>query len=76
MLKPKPRRKSVAPQDGLTKGQIVYIGYGGQGYNRAKILTLSAKSARVKFTDRDDLNKYHPKGYKAGRRFIKQELPA
>ena len=76
MLKPKPRRKSVAPQDGLTKGQIVYVGYGGQGYQKAKILTLSALSARVDLFERADLMKFDPKGYKVGRRFIKQELPA
>ena len=78
MLKPKPRRKTAPPpQDGLKKGAIVWAGFGGQGYLKAEILTLSSLTCRIKFVDEDYqyLNR-DPKGHKYGRRFIKQAVPA
>ena len=71
ILKPKPRRKSVAPADGLQKGDIVNCPYGGRGYQKAEILNLYAKSARVKFLNLPDVNERYPKGYQVGRYFIK-----
>lgn len=78
-LKPQPRRTTKAPEDGLKKGDVVYVPYGGRGfqYNQAEILSLHAKSARVRFTDPklEAMNTRNPKGYQVGRYYIKKELP-
>ena len=73
MLKPAPRRKSIAPDDGLKNGDIVMVPYSGRGYQRVEILTLSARTARVKFLDEgmESTNERYPKGYQAGRIFLK-----
>jgi hypothetical protein len=73
MLKPKPRRKSIAPDDGFKKGDTAYFTFGMKGYVKGEILRLHAKTARMKFIDREEMNEKYPKGYKAGRIFLKTE---
>jgi hypothetical protein len=69
LLEPTPRRKSVAPKDGFSKGDRVSVSFGMRGRIPGTIRTLHAKSARIDLDD-ETLMTHYPKGYQVGRRFM------
>lgn len=74
LLAPKPRRVSIAPDDGLKKGMTVTysVFWGGRCDNfTGQILSLSPKSCRVSVPEEKDINKNYPKGMQVGRRYVK-----